>query len=87
MAPEYHVELEDNIPVIVFDSKIEGGQRARYEVMTKVVLDHIIENEIVSDRDLDKLFEAVLLKNKKYYKGIQQGKEVLAELKRKLTVD
>ncbi len=58
---------------------------AKYAVLAEVLLDHIIENDIVSDKALDTLFESVLEVHKIQFPNKAKGRQVLADLKQSLS--
>lgn len=50
--PNFSVFIEKDIPVITFNELVEGGMPAKWKVLLDVALEHLIQNELVTDKEI-----------------------------------
>lgn len=57
---------------------------AKWKVLLDVALEHLIQNELVTDKEINKFYKDYLNANKKFYPNLSKGQQLLEEMKEKV---
>ena len=81
MDEKFELDHDPNdIPLIKFKKTLKGGWPEKYKILCSVALNHIIENEICSDKKINEFFNQLITENKKFYPNYDLAFKILKQM-------